>query len=142
VLYAAFVQQQCRYDVMFALELDAETYYTVAHQLLVLLTNLLPRSEAKKLRREPLYKTIAVIRNHLVRHAYGGKPDNDPRGGFVLIGRIGIMLKGGNVHPSGERRDPGFYPNREALLAVLKKYRIEAFAPLPPQLSVSSHPAT
>jgi hypothetical protein len=57
--------------------LDAETYYTVAFDLLKLIERFLPAERAVAFRREPIFETIRQLRNLLVRHAVD-KPNGDP----------------------------------------------------------------
>ncbi len=103
------------------LVLDAETYYTIAHDLLTLAAGLMDASEKRRFRQEPAVKMIRTIRNHLVRHAFGGHRDNDPHCGYAWGSKDGIILKGGSLLG---QRDAGFFSNRDQLRALLKRYGI------------------
>ncbi len=103
--------------------LDVETYYTIAHQLLELASKLMPDDEAKRFKGEPTFRTIAAIRNHLVRHAYGDHRENDPYAGSAWSGSRGVILKGGTSLKGNQ--DAGFTVNRESLQELLQKYNIQ-----------------
>ena len=110
--------------------LDVETYYTVAHDLLKLASELLPQREGKQFRAEAAYKTISAVRTHLVRHAYGNRPENDPFAGCAWHATRGLILKGGS--PLETVGDPGFFQNRDALgNLLLKRYRVRELVVLP-----------
>ena len=99
--------------------LDLESYYTIAHGLLKLISKLLPGPASKKFQKEETYKRIARIRNQLIRHAYD-KDWGDPFGGFAHNDRVGLRLKGSS--PADSFRDPGFLVNRRDLTLLLNKY--------------------
>ena len=101
--------------------LDAETYYTVAFDLLKLIERFLPAERAVAFRREPIFKTIRQLRNLLVRHAVD-KPNGDPYPGFGIGELEGVVLKAGTA--KGLFTDPGFYKNAAALHALFEKYKV------------------
>ena len=103
------------------LRLDAETYYTVASDLLGVIGQLLTSELRDSLRREAAYKLIRRTRNQLVRHS-SDKPDGDPYPGFGVGGSTGVQLRTWSQSPPNGFRDPGFYENRRALQHLLRKY--------------------
>jgi len=106
--------------------LDAETYYTIAYQLLQLASNLMPNDKARQFKKEPTFRTFAAIRNNLVQHAYGAYPQNDPYGGCAWSGARGIILKGGTALKGVQ--DNGFVVNKKSLQELLAKYNVQALA--------------
>lgn len=101
--------------------LDLETFYTVAHDLLVLAATLLPRQQGASFKTSTGFKTISAIRTKLVRHAYD-KPDGDPFNTFGWSAKDGPMLKGAS--PIRRFRDPGFFRNAEKLHSGLDEFDV------------------
>ena len=99
--------------------LDTETYYTVAHDLLKVGVKILPQEKARRLKGERVYKIVAAIRNHLVRHAHD-KPNGDPWPGFGITEEAGVLLKSGT--PYSILEDPGFVVNSRLIKDLLEKY--------------------
>jgi hypothetical protein len=113
--------QRYFYPASDALRLDTETYYTVAHDLLGVIGQLVKPDQCARLKKEATYKTIRRIRSALVRHSFD-KPDGDPYPGFGFGGASGVQLRTWNQNPPKGFRDPGFYENRRALHDLLHKY--------------------
>ena len=112
-----------RYRLIYAvMHLDAETYYTVALDLLKLMREFVP--DRKELEGEPTYKTIAAIRNWHVRHAYD-RNQGDPYSGSGFSPSCGPMLKAGSNKAAAS--DVGFLQNCDALKELLKKYRVQQY---------------
>jgi len=91
----------------------------------------LPKPIQDAIRSIGLYKRLAILRNHRIRHAYGRKLDNDPYSGFILSDKLGpILIPGGayrlkrlqlalkNIHQTSA--DVGYFINHKSLEALLK----------------------
>jgi len=102
------------------LHLDVETYYTVAFDLLRLIERFLPEQQVADFRREGIYKTMRLLRNQLIRHAFDG--NGDPYSGFGLGELEGVVLKAGTA--KGPFIDSGFYKNAAFLHALFEKYKV------------------
>lgn len=100
------------------LQLDTETFYTVAHDLFKLLELFL--MEPARFRNEPANKKICRIRSQLVRHAFD-KPDGNPYPGFGYSPVAGVMLKAGS---QAALVDPGYCANHAAAMGLLRRYGV------------------
>ena len=109
-------------DLGDVLELDVETYYTVAHDLLKLVSRLLSDDERKRFESEPTYKHLAAIRTHLIRHAYGSHPKNNPFPGRAWHSKRGLILRAGSSLRTVT--DKGFFANRDALHDLVRRYKV------------------
>ena len=75
--------------------LDAETFYTVAHDVLKVVELFLSPSELGQFRSDRVYKKLCKIRSSRVRHAYD-KPDGNPYSGYGYGSDCGPILKAGS----------------------------------------------
>jgi hypothetical protein len=105
------------------LELDLETFYTVAFDLFKVSQLVIAPEQAKALRREADYKLIARLRNGLVRHAYD-KDDGDCSGMLWVAGDKGPVLR--DMSPFSRWKDPGYHHNRVAIHDLIKRYGLDA----------------
>jgi hypothetical protein len=106
------------------LELDLETFYTVAFDLLKVAQLVIAPQKARALRREANYKLIARLRNSLVRHAYD-KDDGDCFGMLGVAGDKGPVLRDMSAFNS-RWKDPGYHHNRKAVQDLIKRYGLDA----------------
>lgn len=110
------------------LELDLDTFYTVAFDLLKVAQLVIAPEQARALRREANYKLIARLRNSLVRHAYD-KDDGDCFGMLWVAGEKGPVLR--DMSPFSSRwKDPGYHHNRVAVQDLIKRYGLDALPTL------------
>jgi hypothetical protein len=115
------------FPLMDQMAFDAETYYTKAFDLLKLAELLLPEANAKQLKRDPTYKKIAAMRNHLITHAYD-KTTGDSYGGFGWGEKEGIQTKAGSPLVTSAKLDAGFFANQKLFEDLLERYAVRELA--------------
>jgi hypothetical protein len=97
--------------------LDTQTYYTVAHHLLKLAAQLLRKNDRNRLE-EPVFKSVATIRNKLIRHAYVDSRVDIPNSfGYSVV-------TGPSIVGTTDTSDPGLFVTHAGILELLQKYSI------------------
>ena len=105
------------------INLDTETFYTVAHDLVKVIALLLEKPEKTRFEKESAYRAVCRIRNELIRHAYDATPIGNAYCGFGIGEPSGPVLKcGSGADPNDGFLDEGLFRNRDALYAVCKEY--------------------
>jgi hypothetical protein len=97
------------------LEFDAETFYTVAADLLKLAALIIPD---RAFTSDPVYKRIQSVRNHLIRHAYE-YPDGVAYSGWGFGPDHGPVLKAGSGSPFATK---GYFQDHADLLSFLARF--------------------
>jgi hypothetical protein len=101
--------------------LDAETFYTVAHDAIKIAELFLAPNELSAFRGDRAYKTICKIRSNVVRHAYD-KPDGNTYSGYGYGPAYGPILKAG----SGLVDAQGYLQHFASFWSLLENHKILA----------------